>query len=361
LKLPELGTKEWDAEVRFYANSNIPSRTKRAKELGFASRPSYENRMRENGIYLRAYQSPTPLEEQKDHITYVLPDVTLREYKGHEANGDEEVVVLHCSDGHAGKWTKSFNEEVYKKRMHTMFDSIVEITTLHRHMYPIRKLYIVNTGDNIQGENVHQGSTIGNVKMGAMDQVLKLALPCWVDLVLSLRQHFEEIEIHCFMGNHGKYSKEAPETSNWDLMLYNAMKVTLERDPGIKVNVYEEFSDIVDIEGFKFFCFHGDDIPCSQGVPFFAIDKKLKSWFVQYGGFNYALGGHFHKRHSDEIASKFEYFMCGSLVSDDEWALKKLGISSNPSQWVFGVHPRMGITWRYALCVDRDFMPEKIK
>ena len=81
---------------------------------------------------------------------------------------------------------------------------------------------------------------------------------------------------------------------------------------------------------------------------------------MQYGGFNYALGGHFHKRHTDEISSKLEYFMCGALVSDDEWALKKLGISSNPSQWIMGIHPRHGITWRYPLIVDKKFLPEKL-
>ncbi len=50
--------------------------------------------------------------------------------------------------------------------------------------------------------------------------------------------------------------------------------------------------------------------------------------------------------------------MGASLVSDDDWALQRLGISSNPSQWLFGVHPRRGITWRYSLCVDDNFLPE---
>ena len=55
-----------------------------------------------------------------------------------------------------------------------------------------------------------------------------------------------------------------------------------------------------------------------------------------------------------------EYFMTGSLVSDDDWALKKLGISSNPSQFIFGIHPTMGVTWRYPLVVDYKFLPEKV-
>ena len=81
---------------------------------------------------------------------------------------------------------------------------------------------------------------------------------------------------------------------------------------------------------------------------------------MQYGGFRYAWSGHFHKAQTNEISSVLEHFMCASLVSDDEWALKKLGISSSPSQGIYGIHPRMGVTWRYKLVVDRKFLAEKL-
>lgn len=80
---------------------------------------------------------------------------------------------------------------------------------------------------------------------------------------------------------------------------------------------------------------------------------------MQFGPFNYACGGHFHKRHNDEISSKLEYLMAASLTSDDAWVQKKLGISSNPSQNMYGLHPEQGITWRYALQVDPKFLPDK--
>lgn len=57
-------------------------------------------------------------------------------------------------------------------------------------------------------------------------------------------------------------------------------------------------------------------------------------------------------RHSGyEMSSKYKFSMVSTLVSDDEWALKKLGISSNPSQNIFGVHPEQGMTWRCPLNV----------
>ena len=299
--------------------------------------------------------------EPKEEESFVvnLPPIKLREYKAKRRRGDEEEAILHCSDGHGGKITESFNEDVYNDRMGMVFDATMTIITLHRNMYPIRKLHLFATGDNGQGEDPHQGSKVGTISMGARDQTAKLVFPAWVKLIGSLAQEFEEIELEGIGGNHG-YSKLAPETSREDYRLYDLLQAYFSNNKRIKINIHERFSTIVNVLGFRCFLFHGDDIPCQQGVPFFALDKKLKSWYMQYGGFQYAFGGHFHKRHSDEISSRLEYFMCSTLVSDDDWALKKLGISSNPSQNLYGMHPRYGITFRYALQVDKAFLPEKL-
>ena len=288
-----------------------------------------------------------------------LPPIKLNVYK-HPINkkGDEEEAILHVSDGHAGKITCSFNDEVYIERMDNLFEGTMKIVTLHRNLYAIRKLHILMTGDNTQGENPFQGCRIGETSMGARDQTSKLAFPTMVKLIGSLAQEFEDIEIECIAGNHG-HDKLAPETSKEDLRLYDLLQVYFRDYKHIKINVYDRFAAVVKINGFKSFLFHGDGVKSVGGVPFFALDKKLKSWYMQFGGFQYAFGGHFHKRHSDEISSKLEYFMCGSLVSDDDWAINKLGISSNPSQGLYGIHPRYGVTWRYAVGVDRKFLPER--
>ena len=299
-------------------------------------------------------------QEIEQPIVVNLPPVKLREYKPRRVKkGDEEMAVVHTGDGHAGKITISFDEDVYAKRMDTMFDSIMTIITLHRKMYPINILRIVNTGDNTQGENPYQGSKVGTINMGARDQTTKLAYPAWVRLIASLRQEFAVVELDGWGGNHSR-DLLAPETSTEDFRLYDLLRAYFEGKKGIIINIHEQFGEVIDINGFRFFCAHFDGIPCQQGVPFFAVDRRIKSWYMQFGGFNYALGGHFHKRFGDEISSVIEYMFTSTLVSDDDWALKKLGISSHPSQNIFGVHPTMGVTWRYALQVDKKFLPKKL-
>jgi len=358
MSIISVGSEKWNDEVKFFVSASVPEIKARAEELN-VKYESYSQYMNHNGIHRNGSKVCKATSKNDEEFIVNLPKVNIKEYIPQESSGEEEIALLHCSDGHAGKITKSFNKEVYRDRMYKMFESTMRIVNLHRNMYPIKKLHIVSTGDNMQGENPFQGSKIGEAEMGARDQIKKLAIPVWNDVIGSFKQEFEEVEFDGFPGNHGQ-DKLAPATSNLDISFYDILEAGIGQYDGITINCHEEFADIININGFKFFCFHGDGIPCQQGIPYFSIDRKLKAWYIQYNGFNYALGGHFHKRHSDEIASKFEYFMCGSLVSDDEWVLKKLGISSNPSQWLMGVHPRHGVTWRYPLVVDDKFLPEKV-
>lgn len=294
---------------------------------------------------------------EKDELIVNLPEVKLFVPKFSKTEGDEEVALLLCSDGHAGKITNSFDKMIYKERMEEVFQSTMKLINLHRHMYPIRKLVIANLGDNIQGENPFQGSKIGNTECGARDQVKYIAAPAWNDSIGSFKQQFDEVVVECVPGNHGK-DKLAPETSSYDLLLYDILQAGIGREKGITINCHDQWYSMFSIYGFRFLMFHGDGIPCQSGIPFFAIDKALKSWYMQFHGFNYALSGHFHKSYHNEVGSGLEHFMNGTLVSDDDWVLKTLKISSQPSQTLLGIHPKYGVTWRYSLVVDDEFLPE---
>ncbi len=271
--------------------------------------------------------------------------------------GEEEIQVLHMGDEHAGKITVSYNKDVFRERMEAVFYRTIKLAKLHRKMYPIRKLHIVDTGDRVQGENPHQGSKIGEVECGARDQVKKIAFPVWAEMIAGFKQYYDEVEVDFIPGNHGA-EHLAPETSSWDIALADILQAHLGREKGIKINAHEHFGTIIDINGFRFFAFHGDGIPTANGVPFFAMDRKLKAWFIQYGGFQYAVSGHFHHKFNREVASQLQHWSCSTLVSDDEWAIKKMGVSSTPSQRTFGVHPRYGVTWNYTIIVDTKFLPK---
>lgn len=288
-----------------------------------------------------------------------LPPVKLKEYKPSKVGklGDPETQVLLLSDLHSGEVTPTFNPDILSRRLNSLYQSTLSITHLHRNMYPVNNLVIFDLGDNVHGENPYQGGKIGNVTCGAQEQVFDIAMPEIINLLYSFRQEFDTVEFYGVPGNHGRYSKEAPETSNWDTMLYKALAATRLPD-GVSVHSSEEFYEIVNVQGFDFFLFHGDSVKSYQGIPFFGVIRKLQAWYITHGGFPYACCGHWHTESLLRINSKLKLFMNGSLVSDDPYALRVVGTSSIPAQWTFGVHERHGVTWAYALH-DEEFLPER--
>lgn len=365
--LPDRDSEEGKSLYKEYPTASVAQLDVWTRKCGYKSRDNFVGAMRVRYGLVRELNRPV-IESVPGNLTDVekpseiikLPPVKLREYKAKKRRrGDEETMVLLASDGHAGKITKSFNKEVYRRRMETMFDSTMVIANLHRNMYPINKLRILNLGDNVQGENPYQGSKVGEIEMGARDQTIKIATPIWNDILGSFKQNFSEVIFEGIGGNHG-HERFAPETSREDFRLYDILQAGIGQQKGITINIHEDFYAIINIQGFRFFATHLDGIPCYSGIPLFAIDRRIKAWHIQYGGFSYAVGGHFHRKYSYEIARGIDFFMCSTLVSDDDWALKKLGVSSAPSQLVMGVHPTMGVTWRYPLVVDRDFLIERL-
>lgn len=352
--LPTEDSPEWQEIKALCDAGDIVSLKGLFPQYGYANWDSFTRSLNRQSLYITKSNIKTNIPPPE----IVLPLPELREYKGHRPRkGDEETMVLHTGDEHDCKITPTYNHDVCRERFDTTFHSALTIANLHRNMYPINHLVLVNTGDRIQGENPHQGSRIGETEAGARDQVTRYALPLWVELIGSLKQHFKTVRVIFLPGNHG-HDKLAPQTSNWDIMLGDLLKAKLEGAwKGVTIDNYSEWYALFDISGFKFFATHMDGIPSMQGVPLLAVNRRLNNWYIQTGGFNYALGGHFHKAWNDYVTGMYEYFGTGSMVSDDEWALKKLGVSSNPSAWVFGVHPVRGVTWRYQLTLDEKYLP----
>jgi len=357
MPLPKIDSKEWDDEIKFYQNSNRGQKIKRAKDLKFATVSSYEARMNERGIHIKNTDTLFSPDSTEEPIIVNLPPVKLKEYHPEKTigkKGDPETQILHLTDNHAGQLTKSFNTDIYKSRLEHLFQSTLKITNLHRNMYPVDNLEIFMTGDMIHGENPKQGGKVEGISCGARSQVITIALPTLSELILSLKQKFKSVNLHCVRGNHGRYSREAPATSNWDLLLYDLLKEKLGHYD-INVDISEEFYNIVEIQNHKFFLCHLDQCKASQGIPWFSLVRKIRSWFVTYGGFDYVIGGHWHRDDHLRINSRCKLFVGASIVTDDPFSEEIIGDSTIPCQWTFGVHKDRGVTWSYPLIVDDKY------
>ncbi len=356
-KLPRPESEEGKLLAAMYVRSTEAEREDLAKQYGYATPNNFSTGMhRQYGLSVPV-KEPAPVQSEPDIILNIPK---LREYKAlKHKKGDEETMILHTSDWHRGKITKSYDDEVGRTRIHNMFDSAMTILNLHRNLYPINNLVIIDTGDRGQGENPHQGSKLGETSMGARDQQKKLVLPEYVELICAFKQQFATVEVHLLPGNHG-HEKLAPETSSHDIYGADLIEQRLSGEAGITIHSYEDWYAIFRVQGWKCFATHFDGIPCVQGIPYFGINRKAKEWYIDFNSFNFIFGGHFHKQWYSQVTSKCEAFMAATIVTDDAWAQKKLGVSSTPSAWALGMHPGRGVTWKYNLEVDPAFRSDKI-
>jgi len=359
--IPPNETEEAKAIIAEYPAASREKLEEWAERYNYASIDSFMSAiLKRYGVKRVTCQAPISSEEKPPVVN--VPEIKIHKYKAPRKRkmGDPETQVLLLGDGHAGEITPSYSPDIYKQRMAKIFENTLTITELHRNMYPINDLVIFMLGDMVHGENPYQGAKIGTVDRGATEQVYDLAFPELLSLLSSFRENFRTVNAYCVWGNHGKISREAPRTSNWDNMLYNALDKAKKPD-GINIYPPKDFCQLVTVNGFRFFAYHGDQINMSNGIPYFAQIRKLMSWHFNYKGFAYAVQGHFHKDDLIRATRTTKGFINGALVTDDPFALEKIGTSGIPCQWTFGVHEHRGLTWSYSLIVDDAYLPEPSK
>ena len=114
--------------------------------------------------------------------------------------------------------------------------------------------------------------------------------------------------------------------------------------PHIKFHIATNFYQVAEVEGFKFLLVHGDDIRSWMNLPWYGITQRLMRWYQSICHFDYLCLGHFHSYANFEW-NNTEVIMNGTFVTDDAYALKKIGMGGSPRQVLFSVHPKWGVVF----------------
>lgn len=301
-------------------------------------------------------QEDTVQTAKKDNLIAVVQDaLTPIEYQPLdkdeskiEFSGDEEAAVLILSDTHFGKKTKHYNMNVGIERFTKIIDNFIKVVRLHRKAYPIKKAYILWTGDIVDGDNIYP-THAHHVDNHVVNQIFK-SLEHVVPQISRLADEFEEVNMSIVRGNHGRISKHAHENANFDLLYGYALKSACTNMPNVKCNVVEDWQTIVDVFGTKILQYHGHQIKMTLNLPFYGVTTRISRWAAtqSLANFDVAVQGHFHSsccmRWNDKLV-----FLNGTTVAQDQFALEFIGLESSECQWCFGVHPTRKVTWRYEL------------
>lgn len=280
-----------------------------------------------------------------------IGDIKYKSYK--KTDKSEQAVVMLFSDIHFGRVTTSYNSEIALRRLDNHINSLLDIVGIESELYNNVELDIFMLGDIVDGETIFPSQPF-NIDKSAFEQAKIFAIAV-VNKLIFLRQYFPKINVYCVYGNHGRSGKYNSRITNWDNVMYTIMEVATANVPDIKF-IYPEGDEkilIADIYGYKFLLTHGDMINMHYQIPYYGITNKSMRWYQTFDGIDYMVLGHFHHHSLGTQFINVEYFINGSYLTDDTFSKEVIGsVNKYPSQVVFGVHRKYGVTWRYPIYLE---------
>jgi len=278
----------------------------------------------------------------------------------HNVKYSEETIVLMISDIQAGTYISKestgglneYNWAVLEKQFDALFYGLEEIVTRHKMVAPINNLHVHLIGDIVEGWDIFKGQT-HSIDHDIAHQVLDI-----VDLIADFldrtRTLFKHIHVVGVPGNHGRIGRRGENLHyvNFDYIVYKFVEKTLKNYPEFTWQISESWWQVDSIYDYNFLMFHGDDIRGWQGVPYYGIDRAAKNYreLLELLGirYDYMEIGHFHMP-SELSGVTTEKFINGCWPGGTIFSMKGLGAANTPSQKLFAVHPKQGVTYRYPI------------
>lgn len=275
-----------------------------------------------------------------------------------KAKYNQEYAVLEFSDVQLGSIVEKretgglcvYNKQEFVKRIEKLTKSVFEIIEIQRNGgIPIKKLKLHVLGDIVQGEDVFPGQGF-KIDTLLLEQVFVLGDKIVELLLYPLSTLFEDIEIFCIPGNHGKQGRQhqASRTSNWDYIVYWLWKQRMANLSHVKFHisaapflVYEMFPN-----NQLHALVHGNQARGWLGYPYYGIDRLYRKLSSLTGLFiAYLHHGHHHQPSLQDthIGKKIGN---GSIEGGSDYSVNELITANTPQQFLFGINPK-GMTWEY--------------
>jgi len=272
----------------------------------------------------------------------------------------EEEATLLLSDIHIGKEIRvdemgglgAYNFEYFIEYAIMLAKAIKEIIRIHSYAYKIKKLNVLGLGDWLDSQGIYPGQA--NYLDLTVTQQAVFGMVYIAQLLVSLLDTFQQIDVELIMGNHGRTGqkkREQPRYNSYDFLAYTMLSLMLQQQKRIKFNVHVPFWGMKNIKGHDFLMLHGDDIRSWAGIPWYGINRAIANlrevlMNIGKGSFRYTCLAHFHNT-GDLEANYGERLINGAWTGCDPFSLEALFSSSQPRQQFFGVNETRGITWRY--------------
>jgi hypothetical protein len=194
---------------------------------------------------------------------------------------------------------------------------------------------------------------IEDLEVGATKQSAFIAneISKFVEVMLP---EVEDVSLWLRDGNHGRHVKARPRSTedNWDLMSYRLLERQFSNFGRVNITISTDYL-VAHVMDWGFHLRHGDEVSCYMGIPYYGIDRLAPQWKQSIPDWDVLVLGHFHRLASWE-SNTIPVVMSGTYVSDDRYGIRKWGTLGTNKMWLWGVHPRRPMTFRYAIEVRKD-------
>lgn len=270
-----------------------------------------------------------------------------------------EDLVLHLSDMHADEVVRpeecggleEYNFPIACARAERYVDTVLEWTqdTL-KPKFHFKSLWILSYGDQTSGEihgHAHRSYYRNQFKnCFAIGQLQAL-------MIRELAPHFEQVNVVCVAGNHGRRSVKKDyhgAQDNWDYLVAEIARMHCADLPNVCFTIPDAWSVNLIINGVGANVGHGDDVKGNLGIPFYGMVRKQKGLIALNsisGGIpiRYFFMGHHHTA-STLADGRGEMMVNGAWKATDAFCFNSFASYREPAQWIHGMNPEHGITWR---------------
>ena len=281
---------------------------------------------------------------------------------------DEEDIVLIISDIHGGMLVDKksmggigeYNKDIFLLRYENLKKGVKKILDIETRNRPVKRIWIFYLGDMVEGHNIFSGQPY-HLDMHAAESVVYLS-KLFAEFEIYLSYMIPEVRTVEVVGNHGvpggRQAGALPITMSFDWLFYKFKETMTKNYSNIIHKISETWYQLVEVQNHFFFLLHGEDIRTYLRVPYYGIDRAYGNYLdLLKVPFTYFILGHFHASASIPGSGYSEKIINGCWPGGSSIA-KKIQVASLPEQWMFGVHPKQGITFRYKVKLQN---PEEVK
>lgn len=305
----------------------------------------------------RAYIVDSIAEDLGGLIKPLAPSKKIPVKKG--KNLIDETLVLVFSDTHCDQvihpsevdGLEHYNFSVAARRAEVLVADLLEFAKHSLCNFRFRRLVILGLGDYVSGQ-IHGHTAKSHFRDQFMNDLATAQL--FSLMVQELSPHFEVIDWYNITGNHGRLTEniefdKSAANANHDTLIAKIAEIHCANLKNVKFHFPEGLSTIVDILGWKFYLSHGHARKGSSVAWNRAKALSQKVVPLHKGDVNYFVTGHFHTPGDVVVSGGATLLANGAFPRCDAYSYQTLGEASEPSQLLFGVHERRGVTWRLPL------------